>query len=130
MDEVRISGNSPKKNNYSVVRKNIWINLAVTLVVMAIMVSGKVDPVVVFMIGTVLALMINYPDSNAQRKRIDSHAKAALLMAGILLAAGAFEGIMKDSGMLAAMAQTAVAHTPFRHRTAHSLHAGDDLDAA
>ena len=59
----------------------------------------------VFMIGVVLALVINYPDLNSQRDRIDSHAQASLMMASILLAAGAFTGIMKESGMLAAMAQ-------------------------
>src|SRR6185295_17177640 len=36
----------------------------------------------------------------------------ALMMAGILLAAGAFTGIMKDSGMLAAMAKASVSHIP------------------
>ena len=34
------------------------------------------------------------------------------MMAGVLLAAGAFTGIMKESGMLTAMAQTAVGHLP------------------
>ena len=50
------------------------------------------------MLGTALALMINYPDAAAQRERIDAHARAALTMAAILLAAGAFTGIMKGTG--------------------------------
>ncbi|MGA2551246.1 MAG: citrate:proton symporter [Burkholderiaceae bacterium] len=91
---------------------HFWVNIVLTIVVMAIMVSGKVDPVVMFMIGTVLALIINYPDVVAQRARIDAHAKAALMMAGILLAAGAFTGIMTDSGMLKAMAKAAVGFVP------------------
>ena len=57
-----------------------------------------------FMLGTALALLLNYPTSELQRARVDAHAKAALMMARILLAAGAFTGIMKGSGMLAAMA--------------------------
>jgi CitMHS family citrate-Mg2+:H+ or citrate-Ca2+:H+ symporter len=65
-----------------------------------------------FMLGTVLALAINYPNVAEQRARIDAHAKAALMMAGILLAAGAFTGIMTGSGMLKAMASAAVAHVP------------------
>ena len=52
------------------------------------MIGGWVDPVVMFMLGTVAALIINYPNVGQQRARIDAHAKAALLMAGILLAAG------------------------------------------
>jgi CitMHS family citrate-Mg2+:H+ or citrate-Ca2+:H+ symporter len=89
-----------------------WLNLTLTILLMCIMVSGKVEPVVVFMLGTVLALMINYPGLKAQRERVDAHAEAALMMAAILLAAGAFTGIMKESGMLTAMAQAAVGQLP------------------
>jgi CitMHS family citrate-Mg2+:H+ or citrate-Ca2+:H+ symporter len=92
--------------------RNFWPNLALTVVLMAVMIGGRVDPVVVFMIGTVLALLLNYPHVDQQRARVDSHARTALMMAGILLAAGAFTGIMKESGMLAAMAKTAVSHIP------------------
>jgi CitMHS family citrate-Mg2+:H+ or citrate-Ca2+:H+ symporter len=86
------------------------VNLALTLTIMVVMIAGWVDPVVMFMVGTVLALVINYPDVAEQRARIDAHAKAALLMAGILLAAGAFTGIMTGTGMLKEMAQQAVAY--------------------
>lgn len=65
-----------------------------------------------FMVGTCLALIINYPNVDMQRKRVDAHAKAALMMASILLAAGVFTGIMQGSGMLKAMAQTAVTFVP------------------
>ena len=79
---------------------------------MGAMVSGKIEPVVVFMLGTVLALLLNYRDAKSQRERIDAHAKAALMMASVLLAAGAFTGIMKESGMLTAMAQAVVGYVP------------------
>ena len=92
--------------------KNFWINIVLTVVVLGVMISGKVDPVVMFMIGVVLALMINYPNADMQRARIDAHAKAALLMASILFAAGVFTGIMNKSGMLSAMAKTAVGFVP------------------
>ncbi|RYB05309.1 CitMHS family transporter [Lichenibacterium ramalinae] len=89
-----------------------WVNLALTAAVMAVMIGGWVDPVVMFMVGVVLALVINYPDVAEQRARIDAHAKAALLMASILLAAGVFTGIMTGSGMLKAMASAAVSFVP------------------
>lgn len=92
--------------------KNFWINIVLTVIVLGVMISGKVDPVVMFMIGVVLALMINYPNTDMQRARIDAHAKAALLMASILFAAGVFTGIMNKSGMLSAMAKTAVGFVP------------------
>jgi citrate-Mg2+:H+ or citrate-Ca2+:H+ symporter, CitMHS family len=87
-------------------------NVVLTLAVVGVMIAGLTEPVVVFMIGTAAALIVNYPDAAEQRARIDAHARAALLMAGILFAAGAFTGIMTGSGMIGAMADTAAAHVP------------------
>jgi CitMHS family citrate-Mg2+:H+ or citrate-Ca2+:H+ symporter len=92
----------------------VWVNGGITVAIMGVMIAGLVDPAVMFMIGTAVVLTINYPDPAAQRARIEAHAKAALMMAGILLAAGAFTGIMKESGMLAAMAHAAVGVVPAR----------------
>ena len=89
-----------------------WINAVLTLAVMAVMVIGLVDPAVMFMLGTALALIVNYPSSEQQRERVDAHARAAVMMAAILLAAGAFTGILKGSGMLTAMAGAAVHAVP------------------
>jgi CitMHS family citrate-Mg2+:H+ or citrate-Ca2+:H+ symporter len=92
--------------------RRVWINLTLTLALMVAMIAFKLEPVAVFMVGVVLALHINYPDLKTQRERIDAHAKAALMMAGVLFAAGAFTGIMRESGMLDAMAKSAVALAP------------------
>jgi len=87
-------------------------NVLLVLVVLGTMISNLLDPVVCFMIGTVLALLLNYPNVVEQRARVDAHAKAALMMASILFAAGAFTGIMKGTGMLAAMAKLVAASIP------------------
>jgi CitMHS family citrate-Mg2+:H+ or citrate-Ca2+:H+ symporter len=89
-----------------------WINVLLTLALMGVMVGGVVDPAIAFMVGTALALLINYPGSDAQRGRVDAHARAAVMMAAVLMAAGAFTGIMKGSGMLAAMATATVSAVP------------------
>jgi citrate-Mg2+:H+ or citrate-Ca2+:H+ symporter, CitMHS family len=91
-----------------------WINAVLTIAVLGVMIAGVVDPAIMFMVGTAIALLINYPTSEQQRARVDAHAKAGLMMAAILLAAGAFTGIMKGSGMLAAMATSAVSVVPPR----------------
>jgi citrate-Mg2+:H+ or citrate-Ca2+:H+ symporter, CitMHS family len=88
------------------------LNVAITVVVLAVMVSGKVDPAIAFMVGTVLALTLNFPTLESQQKRVTAHAPAAILMASILFAAGAFTGIMKGAGMVNAMASLAVQHLP------------------
>ena len=89
-----------------------WINLVLALTVMAVMVSGLVEPIVVFMTGLVLALLINYPNADDQRMRIEAHARSALLMAGVLFAAGAFTGVMNGTGVIKALATEAVALVP------------------
>jgi citrate-Mg2+:H+ or citrate-Ca2+:H+ symporter, CitMHS family len=92
--------------------RRFWLNATLTLALIAGMIAARLDPVTVFMLGLVIALWINFPDLKMQRERIVAHAPAALTMAAILFAAGAFTGIMKESGMLAAMAKTVVAVTP------------------
>ncbi len=89
-------------------------NLALTVLVLGSMVvlGERVPPALTFMVGFCIALVVNYPDVEMQRRRIDAHARAALMMAGILLAAGVFTGIMQGSGMLEAMAGTAVGFVP------------------
>ena len=89
-----------------------WVNIALTLVVLGVMVAGTVPPALMFMAGTAVALLVNYPDVAMQRARVDAHAKAALMMASVLLAAGVFTGVMQGSGMLTAMAREAVGYVP------------------
>lgn len=86
-----------------------WFNIVLTIAVIVFLIMGIVPPALPFMLGTIIALMVNYPDLKEQASRIDSHAKASLLMASILLAAGVFMGIMTESGMIAEMA-TAMAN--------------------
>ncbi len=96
----------------------VWVNGLITVGIMTLMIAGTLDPAVMFMIGTAVVLTINYPNPAEQRQRIEAHAKAALMMATILFAAGAFTGIMKGSGMLAAMANAAVGAVP-AHLASH-----------
>jgi citrate-Mg2+:H+ or citrate-Ca2+:H+ symporter, CitMHS family len=88
------------------------VNLLLSLVVMGSMIVAPVPPAVSFMIGLSLALVINYPNVEVQKQRIDAHARAALMMASVLFAAGAFTGIMQGAGMLSAMASAAAGAIP------------------
>ncbi|SDX02430.1 CitMHS family transporter [Flagellimonas zhangzhouensis] len=88
--------------------KFFWLNVGITLIALYFLISGLVPPALVFMIGTVLVLMLNFPNLEKQKDLIFNHSRAAILMASILLAAGVFTGIMKESGMIAQMAESAV----------------------
>ncbi|MCL2897477.1 CitMHS family transporter [Brenneria tiliae] len=89
-----------------------WVNIALVVAVIGTMVFTKISPTVAFMIALTLALMFNYPNVEMQKERINAHAKAALMMASILFAAGAFTGIMSGTGMLKAMSLSAVSVVP------------------
>lgn len=91
-----------------------WLNAILTVLVLGTMIlmGEKIPPAVVFMIGTAIALLLNYRTVELQRQRIDAHARAAVLMASILLAAGVFTGIMQGTGMLKAMAHSLAGFVP------------------
>ncbi len=88
------------------------INIALTLAVLGAALSGRVEPAVCFMLGTVLALIVNFPNVELQRKKLEDHARAAITMTAILCAAGAFTGILRGTGMLSAMAGACVRAVP------------------
>jgi citrate-Mg2+:H+ or citrate-Ca2+:H+ symporter, CitMHS family len=85
-----------------------WFNAVLTVAVVAAMLVNLVPPVVPFMLGTVIALLANYPSLVEQRDRIDAHARPAMMMATVLFAAGVYTGIMKEAGFLGALADSMV----------------------
>lgn len=86
--------------------KLFWINILLILLAITSIILSWAPPFVVFMVAFALALLTNFPKVEEQKKRIDAHAKEAMLMASILFAAGCFTGILKGSGMMEAMAGT------------------------
>ncbi len=88
------------------------VNIATTIAVVICMVEGLISPMLAFMLGTVVALLVNFPALAEQADSINRHAKTALLMASILFAAGVFNGVLKGSGMLQAMAISGANLTP------------------
>ena len=89
-----------------------WPNILVTLTVIACMLLNWLDAAVAFMLGMAAALVMNYPDVDMQRRRVDAHARPAVMMASILLGAVVFVGIMKGTGMIQAMALAVVENMP------------------
>jgi CitMHS family citrate-Mg2+:H+ or citrate-Ca2+:H+ symporter len=80
-----------------------FVNAALVVIVLALMVSEALPPAVAFLIGTVAAMLVNLRMSE-QRLAVERHAPAAITMVAILFAAGAFTGILKGTGMLPALA--------------------------
>ncbi len=89
-----------------------WVNVFLILCAISTLIAGVAPPHSIFMVAFVLAITINYPSLQEQTERVNAHSKAAILMASILFAAGCFTGILKGSGMINAMADSAILIIP------------------
>ena len=98
--------------------QNFVINAILTIVLIGWLVAGsfinsiEVKPVVLFLVGTGLALMINYPDLKAQSKRIGDNAGDAVQVVLLVFGAGAFMGLFQGTGMATALTQSIVQVIP------------------
>ena len=98
--------------------QNFVINAILTIVLIGWLVAGsfidaiEVKPVVLFLVGTGLALMINYPDLKAQSKRIGDNAGDAVQVVLLVFAAGVFMGLFQGTGMATALTQSIVKIIP------------------
>ena len=101
-----------KKDNSLARPKLLWVNLLLTIGLIAMLVWGIIPAGFIFMIALSIALPLNYPNVNEQMERIKAHAPNALLMASIILAAGSFLGILTGSGMLDSLATDIVKFLP------------------
>jgi CitMHS family citrate-Mg2+:H+ or citrate-Ca2+:H+ symporter len=108
MVEIAREGIQNLQEEYSELSRPKLFLFNVFLIVIAIglLISGMAPPYVVFMLAFAVAITVNFPKVELQRKIIDAHAKEAMLMASILFAAGCFTGILKGTGMMDAMAGT------------------------
>ncbi|WP_158738033.1 CitMHS family transporter [Alteribacillus sp. YIM 98480] len=88
--------------------KLLWLNIILTVAVIGTLMSGALPSGFVFMIGLAIALPVNYRHVDKQIERIKAHAPNALMMAGIILAAGSFLGILEGTGMLDEMAASLI----------------------
>ncbi|WP_426945024.1 CitMHS family transporter [Pseudomonas oryzihabitans] len=78
-------------------------NLALTVIMLVTLLAGWASGAIVFMLGTAIALAVNY-SATEQRERITANGGDAIAVASIILAAGCFLGIFNGSGMAAAVA--------------------------
>ncbi|MFP3812714.1 CitMHS family transporter [Bacillus sp. SIMBA_005] len=90
----------------------IWVNFFLTIAVMATLVLDIVPIPVLFLIGFVIALMINYPKVEDQRERILSHAGNALTVITLVFAAGIFTGIFSGTKMVESIANLVIYMIP------------------
>jgi CitMHS family citrate-Mg2+:H+ or citrate-Ca2+:H+ symporter len=92
--------------------KLLWVNLALTAVLMTALIMGIMPLPILFMIAFGIAIMINYPKLEDQKERIAAHASNVLAVVSLVFAAGIFTGILSGTKMVDAMANSLVSIIP------------------
>lgn len=89
-----------------------WVNLVMTIILVTLLMTQLLPSLSIFMIGSVLALMINYPKLSDQKDRIQDNAGDALQVVILVFGAGAFTGLFENSGMSTELAHSLVSIIP------------------
>jgi CitMHS family citrate-Mg2+:H+ or citrate-Ca2+:H+ symporter len=89
-----------------------FTNLALTVVMIGVLISGLLPIAITFMVGLAIALIINFSNLEEQRKKLAAHAGSALSVGSMVFAAGIFTGILSGTKMLDAMAQSFIRIIP------------------
>lgn len=90
----------------------MWFNAALTLLLLVLLVLGVAPLVILFIGGFVIALLVNHPRIADQAEVVQRHAASAVPVVMLVLAAGVFTGILSETGMIDAMADTILAAVP------------------
>ena len=89
-----------------------WFNVLLILVILGAMVFIKLSPFIAFMGGTAIAMTVNYPKLKDQNERMKSYAPSCMSLAAMLLASGAFIGVMSKSPIMDSMVQVVIEVLP------------------
>lgn len=89
-----------------------WLNCILGIVILVLLFTSGLPSYFPFMIGSAIALIINYPSLKKQDKVIKEASSAAMMMATTLLAAGVLIGVFDKSGIMKLMAQTILDFMP------------------
>ncbi|MBK4139881.1 citrate transporter [Corynebacterium macginleyi] len=92
-------------------RKSRWVtiaNIVVVLAVLAALLSGLLPPAPAFLIASTIALVVNFDGAMEQGDALRRHAPNALSMAGVIIAAAMFLGVLNETKMLEEIALSLV----------------------
>ncbi|HZG72067.1 MAG TPA: CitMHS family transporter [Chondromyces sp.] len=90
----------------------LWVNALLTITLLVCLILGVMPLPALFMIAFALAVLINYPNLEQQKERIESHAGNVLAVVSLVFAAGIFTGILSGTKMVDAMANGLVSLIP------------------
>ena len=99
-------GNTHKKP------KLVWLNAILTIVLIIALVKAWMPAPVLFLVGSMFVILLNYPRISDQQALLKRHGNTIFFVSSMIFAAGIFSGILTGSGMINAMAQQIISWIP------------------
>ncbi|MET3953006.1 CitMHS family transporter [Arthrobacter sp. UYEF36] len=89
-----------------------WFNLGLTVAIMVLLVADLVPLPFVFMVGSAIALLVNFPKVKDQSAQLIAHAPSIVAVVSMVMAAAVLTGVLNGTGMVKAMSEWLVAIIP------------------
>jgi CitMHS family citrate-Mg2+:H+ or citrate-Ca2+:H+ symporter len=80
-----------------------WFNLGLTVAVMGMLIADLVPLPYVFMVGSAIALLVNFPHVKDQAAQLVAHAPSIVAVVSMVMAAAVLTGVLTGTGMVEAM---------------------------
>lgn len=80
-----------------------WFNLGLTVAVMGMLIADLVPLPYVFMVGSAIALLVNFPKVKDQATQLIAHAPSIVAVVSMVMAAAVLTGVLTGTGMVEAM---------------------------
>ncbi|MDR7081367.1 CitMHS family citrate-Mg2+:H+ or citrate-Ca2+:H+ symporter [Arthrobacter ginsengisoli] len=92
--------------------KLFWFNLGLTAAVMVTLVANIIPLPFVFMVGSAIALLVNFPKVKDQGAQLIAHAPSIVAVVSMVMAASVLTGVLNGTGMVKAMSEWLVQIIP------------------
>lgn len=92
--------------------KLYWFNLLLTLGSLTLLIKGDIHGSIIFMIGSAIALFVNYRTVAACNERLEAYSDDVLPTTIVTLGAGVFSGVLTGTGMANALANSIASIIP------------------
>lgn len=92
--------------------KLVWINACLTCLLILSLIKAWMPSSVLFILGSMFALLVNYPRIADQQAVLRRHGNTIFFVSSMIFTAGIFSGILTGSGMIEAMAKQMIAWIP------------------
>jgi CitMHS family citrate-Mg2+:H+ or citrate-Ca2+:H+ symporter len=102
-DNTAMAGTALDPNRTTLRPKLQWFNLALTVAVMGMLIADLVPLPYVFMVGSAIALLVNFPHVKDQAAQIVAHAPSIVAVVSMVMAAAVLTGVLTGTGMVEAM---------------------------